>query len=185
MQWDTSCCPAPHCATGSALTFLLLWEEKLCECRCRLPAFSSSCGFHTSPLSLPTDLEGEMLEPSRIPLCAISSVHVRRRLHRYSSVSLSTTSRRVSVSTALMRCTTCKGEGEVSRSPETPHFLGGSSISGPSAHWCSLPRLPFHCKVHIRCCFYRQQGRRGEIWDLSCWHSLQPWVTVTIPSSPT
>lgn len=66
-----------------------------------------------------------MLEPSRIPLCAISSVHVRRRLHRYSSVSLSTTSRRVSVSTALMRCTTCKGEGEVSRSPETPHFLGG------------------------------------------------------------
>lgn len=98
-----------------ALTFLLPCEEKLWEFLCRLPPLRSSCGFHTSPLSLP--LEGGRAGLSRMPLCTMSSVQVSLRLHRYSSVSLSTTSSRVSVSTALMRCTTWGGQGQLSTSP--------------------------------------------------------------------
>lgn len=101
----------------SALTFLLPCEEKLWECLWRLPPLRSSCGFQTSPLSLARALAGGTAELSRIPLCTMSSVQVSRRLHRYSSVSLSTTSKRVSVSTALMRCTTWERQGQLSTSP--------------------------------------------------------------------
>lgn len=49
---------------------------------------------------------GEEDEGGAAPRTAISSVAVRRRLRRLSCVSLSTTSNLVSLSTALIRCTT-------------------------------------------------------------------------------
>lgn len=121
----------------SALTFLLPCEEKLCEFLWRLPPLRSSCGFQTSPLSLARPLEEGRAGLSRMPLCTMSSVQVSRRLHRYSSVSLSTTSSRVSVSTALMRCTTWRGQERLSTSPGDTQ--GGRScaqgLSAPPQCW--------------------------------------------------
>lgn len=61
---------------------------------------------------------------------AMSSVQVRRRLRRYSSVSRSTTSKRVSPSTALMRCTTCRGH---QRSASTTFIPASAHVSTMSS----------------------------------------------------
>lgn len=59
----------------------------------------------TDPLPcLLVEVEGE--GAAGLFLMAISSVHARRKLRKYSSASRSTTSSLVSCSTALIRCTT-------------------------------------------------------------------------------
>lgn len=170
------CAQQPHAPPDSALTFLLPCEEKLCECCWRLPPLRSSCGFQTSPLSLPTDLVGEMLEFSRIPLCTISSVHVRRRLHRYSSVSLSTTSKRVSVSTALMRCTTWKGEEQLSRNPGTSQLW--QELDHQLPH--TLLQLRSCCRVQV-CCHF-QTSVMGEKGRVRLWGT--PRMECLVPAAP-
>lgn len=97
---------------GGQLTFFAALEGDLLVGFCTWPLSVTGC-LDTEPFSRfllgedgTEDGGGEGEDGGLAPMTAISSVAVRRRLRRLSCVSWSTTSSRVSLSKALIRCTT-------------------------------------------------------------------------------